>query len=104
MSIAVDLDGTLAEYHGWKGPEHIGIAVPKMLERVKAWIKEGEEVKIFTARIHNDEVALATVRTWLIENGIGALEVTNIKSPDMKEFWDDRAVKVEFNTGEINNG
>lgn len=22
--IGVDLDGTLAEYHGWKGAEHIG--------------------------------------------------------------------------------
>lgn len=31
--IAVDLDGTLAEYDGWKGSAHIGNPVPKMVEK-----------------------------------------------------------------------
>ena len=34
--IGVDLDGTLAEYHGWKGSEHIGPPIPLMVERVKS--------------------------------------------------------------------
>ena len=37
--IGVDLDGTLAEWDGWKGHEHIGPPIPAMLERVKRWIK-----------------------------------------------------------------
>ena len=56
--IGVDLDGTLAEYGGWKGPDHIGPPVPKMLERVKSWIAEGRDVRIFTARVDGGNVAL----------------------------------------------
>lgn len=31
--IGVDLDGTLAEYDGWKGPDEIGAPVEPMVER-----------------------------------------------------------------------
>jgi hypothetical protein len=47
--IGVDLDGTLAHYDVWKGPEHIGDQVVNMLERIKTWIENGNRVKIFTA-------------------------------------------------------
>lgn len=46
--IGVDLDGTLAEYTGWHGPGHIGPPIPKMLDRVKNWLAEGVDVRIFT--------------------------------------------------------
>lgn len=49
--IGVDLDGTIAEYHGWVSPTHIGAPIPKMVERVKVWLSEGKEVRIFTARV-----------------------------------------------------
>ncbi len=49
--IGVDLDGTLAEYHGWVSEQHIGAPVPVMVERAKAWVARGVEVRIFTARI-----------------------------------------------------
>ena len=29
--IYVDLDGTLAEHHGWKGVDHIGKPIPAMV-------------------------------------------------------------------------
>lgn len=45
----MDLDGTLAEYHGWNGG--IGKPIPGMVRRVKAWLAEGLEVRIFTARV-----------------------------------------------------
>ncbi len=48
--IGVDLDGTLAEWKGWKGIQHIGKPIPLMLERVKFWTKNGIKVKILTAR------------------------------------------------------
>lgn len=48
--IGVDLDGTLAEYHGWTDGE-IGKPIPTMVARVKRWLADGKDVRIFTARI-----------------------------------------------------
>lgn len=48
--IGVDLDDTLAHYEGFKGADHIGELIPKMLKRVKQWLSAGKVVKIFTAR------------------------------------------------------
>src|SRR5207344_2652938 len=57
--IGVDLDGTLAYYDQWRGPEHIGEPVPAMLERVQRWLAEGKDVRIFTARVERATVALS---------------------------------------------
>jgi hydroxymethylpyrimidine pyrophosphatase-like HAD family hydrolase len=98
--IAVDLDGTLAQYGGWKGPDHIGEPVPLMLERVKKWIAEGKEVRIFTARACIPD-QIPPVRDWLRNNGLPYLMVTNVKDFAMIELWDDRCIQVRMNTGEI---
>lgn len=103
--IAVDLDGTLAQYVGWKGPTHIGEPVPAMLERVKAWLEEGQQVKIFTARVacfepYRSEVIKA-IHEWLETHGLPRLDITNVKDMLMIELWDDRAVQVEKNTGRV---
>jgi len=98
--IGVDLDGTLAKYDGWKGPDSVGEPVPEMLERVKAWIAEGKTVKIFTARACIPE-QIAPVQAWLEKHGLGGLEVTNVKDFAMIELWDDRCVPVEMNTGRV---
>ena len=96
--VAVDLDGTLAEYHGWKGLEHIGDPVPVMLNRVKALIKSGIKVVIFTARAADHE-AIEHIQLWLAMNDLPSLEITNIKRKEFFEIWDDRAISVERNTG-----
>ncbi len=98
--IGVDLDGTLAFYDHWRGKEHIGEPVQLMLDRVKEWLEQGIEVKIFTARAEDPE-AKPYIEAWLEKNGIPGLEITNIKDPHMIQFWDDRAVSVIPNTGEI---
>lgn len=102
--IGVDLDGTLAHYDGWQGREHIGDPITPMLERVLAWLTAGQRVKIFTARVSGELSAAASSRryieAWLERHGIGGLEVTNVKDFEMTELWDDRAVRVVFNTGE----
>jgi hypothetical protein len=100
--IGVDLDGTLAYYHGWRGVEHIGDPVPAMLERVKGWIAEGIEVRIFTARIchpRKRRVAIKTINAWCAQHGLPRLAITNVKDFQMLELWDDRAVRVETNAG-----
>lgn len=96
--IAVDFDGTLAEYTEWKGMANLGEPVPAMLERVKAWLAEGQEVRIFTARA-DDPVGVLNIRNWCQVHLGQRLEVTNTKDFGMIELWDDRAVQVEKNTG-----
>lgn len=98
--IGVDLDGTLATYDGWKGPEHIGEPVAPMVERVRYWLKADIEVRIFTARASIPEY-IPPVHAWLAEQGLPALKVTNQKDFDMLQLWDDRAVRVEHNTGQV---
>ena len=102
--IGVYLDATLAEYHGWND-DKIGKAVPKMLERVKKWIQEGQEVRIMTARASSDDPAvIEAIEDWLEENGIGGLAITNEKDFEMIELYDDRCVQIIANTGERVDG
>ncbi len=98
--IGVDLDGTLAEWDGWKGHQHIGDPIPAMLERVKRWIKMDIEVRVFTARASVPE-HIAPVERWLEKHGLGSLRVTNEKDYRMLQLWDDRCIQVIPNTGEL---
>lgn len=100
--IGVDLDGTLAEYDGWQGAEHIGKPITLMVDRVKRWRAEGREVKIFTARVSEDtgEVA-AVIAKWCFDHLGEVLPITCKKDYGMTELWDDRAVQVEANTGRM---
>lgn len=100
--IAVDLDGTLAEYFGWTGNDVIGRPIKQMVERVSRWLEEGHEVVIFTARASDAEFATkvkAAIEDWCKQHIGRVLEITNIKSYDIDELWDDRAVCVQANTG-----
>jgi hypothetical protein len=104
--IGVDLDGTLAIYERWGGPDEIGEPVPKMLARVRAWVAEGREVRIMTARAAIADgairdVAVAAIKDWCLEHVGVVLRVTHEKDLAMAELWDDRAVTVEANTGEV---
>lgn len=109
--IAVDLDGTLAVYDGWKGHSHIGAPIPEMVFRIKNWIGfDKYKVVIFTARITNDAdtgvepARVEEIRNWLEQAGLPRdLDITNQKRKEFAEMWDDRAVRVEANTGEISN-
>lgn len=102
--IGVDLDGTLAEYHGWNGGV-IGRPVPAMLARVKEWIKNGQTVKIFTARAcTGDAEQIKMIKSWCVEHIGRELEVTATKDFTMIELWDDRSVQVVPNTGKRIDG
>lgn len=106
--IAVDLDGTLALYdHGKYDPDKIGLPIPKMVARVKNWLKMGYKVSIFTARMspcRPIEERLKTfqlIKDWCREYIGQELDAVCEKNPDMNEFWDDKAIGVIHNTGEI---
>lgn len=103
--IGVDLDGTLAHYGRFINHLHIGDPIPAMVERVKRWLAEGREVRIFTARVsgpHQEarEVEQA-VKAWCKRHIGQELAVTCVKDYDMTELYDDRAVQVEKNTGRL---
>lgn len=105
--IGVDFDKTLSYYTQWEGPDKLGPPIPAMVDRVKDWLKRGRLVKIFTARVSSEhtseQVMLAenAIRAWCKEHIGVELDVTANKSMHMYEFWDDRAVAVEPNTGRI---
>ena len=117
----VDLDGTLAFYDGWRGEDHIGEPIPAMVARVKRWLSEGRDVRIFTARMDGGTVALAAgdfrgalfqdrerirgyIDAWCLKHIGQTLPVTNIKDYAMIQLWDDRCVQVEPNTGRRMDG
>lgn len=106
--IGVDLDGTLAHYAGWQGPDSIGEPIAPMVERVKNWLANGKTVKIFTARMHGHGMAIigggvedvkTPIEQWCLKHLGQVLEITNCKDFGMIELWDDRCIQVEANTG-----
>ena len=109
---AVDLDGTLAHYDHWRGNDHVGEPIPRMLARVKQWLAEGKTVKIFTARVAGHGLpifqadgstipadAKTPIEEWCKKHVGQVLEITNQKDYGMIECWDDRSVQVIPNTG-----
>ena len=104
--IGVDLDGTLAQYDGFKGPDHIGAPIPLMLSRVKEWLEAGREVKILTARAsaENTDSFRAPIENWLKEHVGRVLPITCMKDRHMDELWDDRAIQIITNTGQPADG
>jgi hypothetical protein len=110
--IGVDLDGTLAEYHGWKAWDNIGPVIAPMKERILRWLAEGHDVRIFTARVayaqdtcyvtganFSRAAIVQVIQNWLEVNGLPRLAVTHEKDFQMRELWDDRCVQVIPNTG-----
>jgi hypothetical protein len=113
--IGVDFDGTLVEYNGWQGATHVGKPVPAMVERVKVWLAEGKDVRIFTARIAEPDpllppeefarsfeevkIAIYEVKKWCLIHFGKVLPITCTKDYGMVELWDGRCVQIEPNTG-----
>ena len=111
--IGVDMDGTLAVYDGWRGISHIGEPIQKMVQRVKSWLEDGRDVRIFTARVapkslmaNSAERHTVTdpIEAWCFKHLGAVLPVTHEKDFQMVELWDDRCVQVIENTGERADG
>jgi hypothetical protein len=110
-----DLDATLAEYNGWQGAHHIGAPIPATLARLKQRLADGQEVRIFTARIapadpalppeefarRSEEVKIATyeIKKWCFIHVGKVLPITYQKDYGMVDLEDDRVTQIEPNTG-----
>jgi len=104
--IGVDLDGTLAI----EGPPYtlsIGKPILPMIDKIKVWLSEGIEVKIFTARVSATRNGVTPaenrrmIQDWLEIQGLPRLRVTAVKDFGLINLYDDRAYRVERNTGKI---
>ena len=93
--IGVDLDGTLAHYDKFRGEEYVGDPIEPMVKRVRKWIDEGKDVRLFTARKPHP-----AIRRWMQEHLGKVLPITNVKDHHMQVLYDDRAVQVKRNMGE----
>ena len=96
--IGVDLDGTLAHYDHYRGDEHVGAPIDAMVKRVRKWLREGKDVRLFTARKPHP-----AIRRWMVEHLGALLPITSVKDPGMQLLIDDRAIGVERNTGVLDN-
>lgn len=86
-TIALDFDGVLHQYSGWKGTELDG-PIPGALEAVNKLLAEGFNVVVYTTR----EPYL--VSTWLASHGFPELYVTDGK-PLAMCYVDDRAFRFD---------
>ena len=96
--IGVDLDGTLAHYEKWTAHDHIGEPIEAMVNRVRDWIFDGWEVRIFTARACEPR-CIEPIKAWCRQHIGMELAITNQKDLQMVQLWDDRCVQVVPNTG-----
>jgi len=103
--IGVDLDGTLARSEGWRGYDHIGEPIDRMVRRVHDWLDEGITVKVLTARVGSPNSVQPAIQRRLIHRwlrlrcNLPSLQIVANKDEDMIELWDDRVVQVVPNTG-----
>jgi len=101
--VGIDLDGTLAVYDKWRGADHIGRPVHKMVRRVIQWHREGKKVKIFTARVSSNnpsrDISRKAIEKWAKEHLGFVPEITAEKDYMCLEIWDDRCVQVVSNLG-----
>lgn len=111
--IGVDLDGTLVLDTPTIFPA-IGAPIPAMVARVKAWLADGQDVRIFTARVaivlgQRSPYGAADqdfaddqqerIRLWSAWTFGCVLPATAQKDFQMLELWDDRCVQLLTNQG-----
>ena len=111
----VDLDCTMAEYEKFQGPEHIGAPIMRTIRRVRYWLRQGRDVRVFTARVHlphytdadfgesyqNAVVAVKAIDAFCDEHFGRRLPITCEKDYHMVSLLDDRVEQVIPNTGKL---
>lgn len=99
-AVCVDLDGVLARYDGWNGPDKIGKPIPGAREFLES-LREKYRVVVYSSRLSSDSAGREEIlrmrhfiEKWLTENGLPFDEVyAGIGKPLAVAFIDDRAVR-----------
>ena len=98
--MGVELDGTLAYHTAGQPLDVIGEPIAKMRMRVQQWLMTGMDVRLFTARA-SDPAQLPRIKAWLKQHQLEKMKITCEKDFAMSQFWDDRAVHVITNNGQV---
>lgn len=96
-AVAVDLDGVIFEYDGWRGPDHFGDPLPGAKEFLQSLRDMGIRIIIHTARTNKthgdpDEVAAAITNVlWVADLEFDEVW-TGRGKPIALAYIDDRAI------------
>jgi hydroxymethylpyrimidine pyrophosphatase-like HAD family hydrolase len=93
-TIAVDFDGVIAEYDGWKGTSVLGEPRADVIEALRGLHAEGWKIVIHTTR-GEDEVENYLERHAIPHDEINRNSDYQTKGvkPVADVYWDDRAVR-----------
>ena len=102
-TVAIDLDGCLAYYDGWRGPGYIGPPIDTMV-LVCHWLHaRGYRIVVNTCRLNrtnneeysvDTEKSLGTIRKWLNDHKLPFVEISlDAGKPFAHAYVDDRAVR-----------
>ena len=93
-TVCFDFDGVLAQYDGWKGPEHFGDPLPQMSQVCELLQDRGWQLVV-----HSTREPLG-IKAWLIAHGFPAgIHVTDRK-PRAVVYVDDRGLRFEGPPGD----
>lgn len=101
-TVAVDLDGCLAHYDEWRGPDHIGPPIPSMVRVCQQLHSRGCLIVVNTCRLNktnnreygvDTEKSLATIRKWLNDHDLPFVAISlDDGKPFAHAYVDDRGV------------
>ncbi len=99
-TIAIDLDGTILEYHGWMGHDFFGRPIPGAIKALKRLKEKGFVIIIWTTRSNKEEIAeyLKSQEIpfdYINENPYGPPDTSNKIYADY--YVDDRAIEFKGN-------
>lgn len=116
--IGVDFDGTLCFVDPNNLEEECGKPLEPMVALIKRLRKSGKDVRIFTARVSKNNFPIdhpwsdvqksiryqrKIVQNWCLKHIGEVLPITCEKDYYMEKLYDDRAVRVGYNTGFLLN-
>lgn len=110
--VAIDLDGTLAEYDGWVGPEYIGKPTLNGIAMCHALRTRGYKVIVYTCRNNitmNDKYKINTykvrdtIRAWLDMHGLDFVTLSlDYGKPFAHVYLDDRGARFNPDIKDFN--
>lgn len=96
-TIAVDFDGVICEYHGWRGRDHFGVIVRGISQFLQSLLDRGYEVIIHSVRC-STLTGAQRVRGWLDEHQVPYTDIwCQTGKPLAFAYVDDRAVHISMN-------
>ena len=109
-TIAVDLDGTLAFYHGWNGINDIGEPIQSCIDLLKALKNDGWRIVINTCRLNglrsdtNYELGYKSLVNWLTKHDVPYDKIaTQLDGKILANVYlDDRGINWKKNMDDLN--